>query len=308
MKPTFAHVILILAVALALSLPARGAATLMENVHGYTLTGDRLQSFTGLVFELGKVVETGDSKALHRKFPDAKVIDGGGRTLLPGLIDAHGHVIDLGFEGVRIKLTGTASLKEAQDRIRAYAAANPDHSWLLGQGWNQVQWNLGRFPTARELDLAVGDRPAVLGRIDGHAEWLNTKALAAAGLDKSTIDPAGGRIERDAAGNPTGVLVDKAMDLVERIIPPPNDAERRAALRAALAHMNSVGLTSVGDAGDSAKVIARYREMADRGLLTVRVYAMIEDTGPDFESLSKSGPLMRPATRTWPRAVSARSA
>jgi len=185
----FNPAILILAFAAASSLPARGAPTLMENVHGYTLVGDRFQTFTGLVFDLGKVVETGDSKALHRKFSDAGVIDGRGRTLLPGLIDAHGHVIDLGFEGVRINLTGTATLKAAQDRIAAYAAANPDRLWLLGDGWNQVQWNLGRFPTARELDLEVPDRPAVLDRIDGHAKWLNTKALAAAGID--TPKPTG---------------------------------------------------------------------------------------------------------------------
>jgi predicted amidohydrolase YtcJ len=273
-------------------MPAQGTPQLMENIHGYTFAGDRLQTFTGLVFDRGKVVDAGDSKALHRKYSDAEVIDGRGKTLLPGLIDAHGHVIDLGFEGVRINLTGSTSLKEAQERIKAYFAANPDRPWALGGGWNQVQWNLGRFPTARELDLAVADRPAVLSRIDGHAEWLNTKALAAAGIDKATADPVGGRIERDAAGNPTGVLVDKAMDLVDGFIPPPSVAERRAALKAALAHMNAVGLTAVGDAGDTAQVIALYKEMADQGQLTVRVYAMIEDTGPDFETLSKSGPLI----------------
>jgi predicted amidohydrolase YtcJ len=291
-KPIFKPAILILALTAASSMPAHGAPRLLENIHGYTFAGDRLQRFTGLVFDLGKVVETGDSKALHRKYSDAQMIEGRGKTLLPGLIDSHGHVIDLGFEGVRINLTGSASLKEAQDRIKAYSAANPDRSWALGGGWNQVQWNLGRFPTARELDLAVADRPAVLTRIDGHAEWLNTKALAAAGIDRATADPVGGRIERDAAGNPTGVLVDKAMDLIDGFIPPPSVAERRAALKAALAHMNSVGLTAVGDAGDTAPVIALYKEMADQGQLTVRVYAMIEDTGPDFETLSKSGPLI----------------
>jgi predicted amidohydrolase YtcJ len=291
-QPIFKPAILLLVLTAASTMPARGAPKLMENIHGYTFAGDRLQTFSGLVFELGKVVETGDSNALHRKYADAGVIDGRGKTMLPGLIDAHGHVIDLGFEGVRINLTGTASLKEAQDRIKAYAAVNPDRPWALGGGWNQVQWKLGRFPTAPELDHAVADRPAVLDRIDGHAKWLNTKALAAAGIDRATVDPTGGRIERDAAGNPTGVLVDKAMDLVDGFIPPPSDAERRAALKAALAHMNSVGLTAVGDAGDTAKVIALYQEMADQGQLTVRVYAMIEDTGPDFETLSKSGPLL----------------
>src|SRR6266567_3303754 len=118
MKPIFNHAILILALTMASSMPARGAPTLMENVHGYTLAGDHLHTFTGLLFDLGKVLETGDSTALHRKFPDAGIIDGRGKTLLPGLIDAHGHVSALGFGFVRINLTGTASLKEAQERIQ----------------------------------------------------------------------------------------------------------------------------------------------------------------------------------------------
>jgi len=269
-----------------------GAPTLMENVRGYTLAGDRLERFSGLVFNAGKVVETGDARALRRKFPDADVIDGRGKTLLPGLIDAHGHVLDLGFESVQIMLYDTESLAQAQVRIGAYAKANPDRAWLLGGGWNQVTWKIGRFPLASELDTVVSDRPVVLSRVDGHAEWLNTKALRAAGITADTRDPVAGRIERDAAGNPTGVLVDKAMDLVDNIIPHPSDAERRAALKGALVHMNSVGLTAVGDAGDDASDIDLYRAFADEGLLTVRVYAMIRDTGQDFAALSKSGPLI----------------
>ena len=274
------------------AMAAHGAAALMEHVQGYTLAGDRLQSFTALVFDSGKVIETGASEDLRKRHPDATVIDGEGRCLLPGLIDAHGHVFDLGFDAVQIQLADTRSLGEAQSRIRAYAAAHRAQAWLSGDGWNQVKWNLGRFPYASELDAAVPDRPAVLSRVDGHAEWLNTRALQAAGITKDTADPPGGRIERDGAGNPSGVLVDKAMELVNRVVPQPTDAERRAALTAALAHMNLVGLTGVGDAGVDARRLAIYREFADRGLLSVRVYAMILGTGDDFAVLSKSGPLL----------------
>jgi predicted amidohydrolase YtcJ len=270
----------------------RGATTIVANVHGYTLVGTKLEPFSALAFEAGKVLETGDAAGLRSKYAGARVIDGEGKTLLPGLIDAHGHVLDLGLESVQVQLTGTASLQEAEQKIRAYARANPRRAWLVGGGWNHVIWKLGRFPTAQELDSAVADRPAALDRIDGHAKWLNTKALQAAGITGNTPDPTGGRIERDAAGNPSGVLVDKAMDLVEAVIPKLSEAERLTALRAAMRHMNSVGLTGVGDAGVGADGIASYRKLADQGRLTVRVYAMIADTGEDFRALSKDGPLL----------------
>jgi predicted amidohydrolase YtcJ len=271
---------------------AAAAATLIQNVHGYTLVGRRLQTFDALVFDRGKVVDVGRAAALHRSFPRAQSIDGGGGTLLPGLIDAHGHVIDLGFEAVQIQLVGTPNLAAAQERIRAYVQTHPDRSWYLGDGWNQVVWGLGRFPLASELDAVVPDRPAVLYRIDGHALWANSAALRAAGITPETQDPVGGRIERDATGKPSGVLVDQAMELINPVIPKPSVAEEIAALKAALAHMNSVGLTSAGDAGDSAHVIGLFRQLADQNQLTVRIYAMIRDTGEDFLSLSKTGPLI----------------
>ncbi|MGC1520849.1 MAG: amidohydrolase [Steroidobacteraceae bacterium] len=272
---------------------AGDAPTIVANVHGYTLAGTKLRSFSALAFEAGRVLEIGAGARLRSKYAGARVIDGHGKTLLPGLIDAHGHVLALGLESVQIQLTGTKSLRAATHAIHAYAQANPQRAWLLGGGWNQVLWNLDRFPTAQELDAAVADRPAALDRIDGHAKWLNSKALQAAGITKNTADPAGGRIERDAAGNPSGVLVDKAMNLVEAVIPEPSETERLAALRAAMRHMNSVGLTGVGDAGVGADVIASYRKLGDQGQLTLRVYAMILDTGKDFAALSKDGPLLR---------------
>jgi predicted amidohydrolase YtcJ len=277
---------------LTASMNVQGTPTLLQRVNGYTLSSGQLVQFNTLAFDQGRVLEVGDGATLARKYREAKRIDGHGRTVLPGLIDAHGHVLDLGMQNTQIQLVETTSLAEAQQRIRVYSRTHPESSWLLGGGWNQVLWKLGRFPLASELDQATGDRPAVLWRIDGHAEWLNTRALRLAEITRATPDPVGGRIERDGDGNPTGVLVDKAMDLVERIVPPPTNAERRAALRAAFAQMNSVGLTAVGDAGCPGWEIELYRDLADRGELTVHMYAMIRDTGADFEALSKRGPLI----------------
>ena len=292
MSSSLKYAVVIFAFWLTFSQQARSATTLIANVHGYTLLGHQLRQFNALVFDHGRVVRTGDAAEFQKAFPRAQVIDGQSKTLLPGLIDAHGHVLSLGFDYAQIQLFSTVSLHEAQDRIRAYATANPNRKWLLGDGWNQVKWKLGRFPLAKELDAAVSDRPVALDRVDGHAKWLNTQALHAAGLTRDTKDPLGGRIERDRDGNPNGVLIDKAMDLVERVEPQPSDVERLTALKAALQHLNSVGLTAVGDAGDTAKDISLYKQLADQGRLTVRVYAMIFDTGDDFKALSKGGPLI----------------
>ncbi len=281
-----------LTAALLPSMPIAAAPTLIEHVHGYTLAGARLERFDALVFEHGKVMRTGDADSLRQAYPGARVIDGAGRTLLPGLIDAHGHVRELGLTFIRIQLYGTKSLAEAQGRIREFVAAHRSQGWYRGDGWNQVIWRLGRFPTAAELDAAVPEAPVALGRVDGHALWLNTAALRAAGITRETSDPPGGRIERDANGDPNGVLVDRAMDLVQRLIQPADDADRPAAVKAALAHLSSVGLTSVGDAGVDAAGIALYRALADRGELPVRIYAMILDTGEDFRTLSREGPLI----------------
>lgn len=150
----------VLALAATAALHAHAAPTLVESVQGYTLQNDRVTQFSGLVFDQGKVLATGDAAALRAKYPDAKRVDGQGKTLLPGLIDAHGHVFRLGFKTTEISLSGTKDLPEAQGIIRAYGQKNPQRKWLLGYGWNQVNWKLGRFPTAAELDAAVSDRPA----------------------------------------------------------------------------------------------------------------------------------------------------
>ena len=278
---------------LALAPAVQAADLLVDNVNGYTLDSHgKLQHFQALLVDQGKVVATGNHAELASRAGDAKVIDGHGKTLLPGLIDAHGHVLELGYARNNVDLAGTKSLDEALAKVKAYAAAHPEAKWILGSGWNQEIWKLGRFPTAKELDTAVADRPVWLSRVDGHAGWANSAAIKLAGVDKASKDPNGGRIERDAGGNPTGVFVDGATALIDAKVPPPTPQQKAAALDTALAEMASVGLTGVGDAGIDLANYRLYRQYADQHKLTARIYAMIRGTGDDFDTISKDGPLI----------------
>lgn len=269
------------------------AATLIDNVRGYTFDQlGRLQRFEALlVDDAGRVAATGSLTTMGDRATTAIRIDGGGATLLPGLIDAHGHVMGLGFQALEVNLADTTSLDDALARLKAYAEAHPDLPWIRGRGWNQARWGLERFPTAAELDAVIADRPVWLERVDGHAGWANSAALSKAGVKAATVDPAGGRIERDADGAPSGVLVDAAMDLVNKVVPAPTPEQRAAALTAALAELASVGLTSVHDAGIDAETWALYRKFGDEGRLTVRIGAMIGGMGRDFDVLARKGPV-----------------
>jgi len=283
-----------IALGMACGAACAGAAELLvDHVTGYTL--DRhgeLRRFQAMLVADGRVVATGSRAAMARRAAaDAERIDAGGRPLLPGLIDAHGHVMGLGEMKRRVDLTASATLDDALAEVRSFAARHAGEAWVVGRGWNQVVWKLDRFPDAAELDRAVPDRPAWLHRVDGHAAWANTAAMRVAGITRDTPDPPGGRIERDAHGDPSGVFIDAAMALVERHVPPPTPAERERMLDAAQAELARVGLTGVHDAGIDAATAALYRRYADEGRLTTRIHAMIGDTGADFDALSKDGPL-----------------
>ena len=274
------------------SASACAADLFVDHVNGYTLdAAGKLKRFEAMLVEQGKVVATGTHADLAARAGDAQVFDGKGRTLLPGLIDAHGHVMGLGIALRQADLMPTKSLDAALAAVKSYAAAHADMAWVQGRGWNQAIWKLGRFPTARELDRAVADRPAWLERVDGHAGWANSAAMKLAGIDKDTKDPPGGRIERDADGQPSGVFVDGAMELVAKKIPPMDAQEARKSLDAALAEMARVGLTGVHDAGIDADTFALYRQYADAHRLTARIYALIGGTGADFDRLAADGPL-----------------
>ena len=258
----------LLLAALLISAPAL-ADQLVDNVNGYTLRDGRLVRFHAMwIGDDGRVkqlYERGD-RTPHTRYR----IDGRGRTLIPGLIDAHGHVMGLGLSALSLDLSDTNSLEEAQRRIAEYAAANPTPRWIVGRGWNQERWGLGRFPTAADLDAIVADRPIWLERVDGHAGWANTAAMREAEITAQTQAPSGGRIERSGR-NPSGIFVDAAMPLVERVIPPPLPIQRDRALARAQEILLSNGLTAVADMGTSAEDWAVMRRAGDAGRLNVRI-------------------------------------
>ena len=264
------------AVALLAAVPAR-ADTLVINVNGVTIDEQgQPQRFAALQFGPdGKIKAVFQSKDKRPK--TEYQIDGKGRTMIPGLIDAHLHVMQVGFAALTLDLSETKSLGEAQAKIRAYAAAHPDRAWITGRGWNQEAWGLrdeagrGRFPTAAELDAAVPGRPVWLERVDGHAGWANTAALTAAGVSAASKDPAGGRIERLAGGKPAGVLVDDASQLVERAVPPPRADDRDLAFDTAQRLLLARGLTAVADMGTSIEDWQAFRRAGDLGRLRLRV-------------------------------------
>jgi predicted amidohydrolase YtcJ len=254
---------------MALASSARADA-LIDNVNGMTLDEKgQVVRFTGVMINReGKISLILKSGERRPKKADWK-IDMGGKTLVPGMIDAHGHVMGLGAQLLRLDLSETNSLDEALAKIRSYAASNPN-KWILGGGWNQERWKLGRFPTAAELDAAVRDRPVWLERVDGHAGWANSRAIAAANVTAAVRDPNGGRIER-ADGKPSGVFVDAAMDLITKNIPAPTPREQNAAFLAAQEKLFSLGVTTAADMGTSLADWMTYRRMGDLGLLRMRI-------------------------------------
>ena len=268
----------------------QSTTTIMANINGYSFDNNRqLQQFQTLVFDNGRVLATG-GPTLEANYPEANVIDGKGLTLLPGITDAHGHVSSLGYTLLQIDLRGATSARQVSSLIATYAKEKPFLNWIQGRGWNQVLWPGQQYPTAPILDELISDRPVWLERIDGHAGWANSKALALAGINANTISPPGGEIIRDRNGNPTGILIDNAMALVNQVIPPPSDEEMAAALAVATSHLLSLGITSVHDAGVSARENDYYRQLANSGNLDVRLYGMISSTDPELGEMLSAGP------------------
>ena len=268
------RLLLLLLAALFVAAPAL-ADDLIDNVNGYTLREDgSLYRFTGMVIgEDGRVKQLLRRGERRPSRPD-HLLDGRGRTLIPGLIDAHGHVMGLGFNAIQLDLSDTDSLDEALRRISEYAAANPTPRWIIGRGWNQERWGLGRFPTAAELDAVVADRPVWLDRVDGHAGWANSAAMREAEVTARTQAPQGGRIERVGAGSraaPSGIFVDAAMSLIERAVPPPLPVQRDRALAEAQRILLSNGLTAVADMGTGAEDWNVMRRAGDAGELRLRI-------------------------------------
>jgi predicted amidohydrolase YtcJ len=222
----------------------------------------------------GKIAAVGSDDEIAAWIgPSTEVVELAGRSMTPGLVDAHCHVFGLAADLQRVSVRNLASEEAVAQVIAQAATGRAAEEWLLGRGWDQNRWPGQRFPTRKSLDALLGDRPVALERIDGHALWLNSAALAKAGITTRTPDPAGGKIVRDAKGQPTGVLIDNATALAEKAIPSPSPEVRERWLRQALAKVSSLGLTGAHEMGIDEETAAVYRKLAAAGELPVRIYA-----------------------------------
>lgn len=252
----------------------------------------------------GRVLAVGAAKELGRRFPGAKRHDAGDATVVPGLVDAHAHLMNLGFALLRADLVDAASKDEVIARLQAFEATLPEGAWLLGRGWDQNDWPGKAFPTAADLDAAFPERPVWLERVDGHAGWANSAALRAVEKDLSgNWQPEGGRILRDASGQATGVFIDTAAALVDAVVPQPDDALRAEALERALESAVAHGLAGVHDMGVSLADLRLMRGFADAGRLPLRISAYANGDAAALDALCAMGPYEHASGRLAMRGV-----
>jgi len=259
------------------------------NIRGYTLDASgQLIQFSDMLFDGGKVIATGNAE-MAANYPNATLIDGKNQVLLPGLIDAHGHLLGLGQTLLQVDVRGLTSAQQSAEQAHLYARQNPQLSWIVGRGWNQVLWPDKQMPLAKQLDEYIQDKPVWLTRIDGHAGWANSKALSMAGINQDTLDPPGGKILRNEKGQPSGVLIDNAMNLLEKNLPQNTKQVLTNRLKAAGEHLLSLGVTSMHDAGIPHEVYHFYQDMAAQERLPLRIYAMLAATDPQLALMLDRG-------------------
>ena len=266
---------------------AQKADLLLENANVYTVDPDRPRARAVAV--AGKrILAVGDDLSSYVG-PATKRIDVQGRTVVPGLIDSHVHLRNLGamLETADFRFTKTTA--EIAAWVKQEAAKRKPGEWILARNWDQTNWG-GAFPTARDLDEAAPNHPVFLSRVDGHAGWVNSKALQLAGIGKDTRDPPGGKIIRDAEGRPTGILIDRAMALVRSLAPAPGADQVKRQIALAATACAALGLTTVHDAGVGVADLQAYRELIARDELPLRVYAMIGGEGPLWKEYLARGP------------------
>jgi hypothetical protein len=239
-----------------------------------------------------KIVGTGSSAEIERKFKAKNKVDLSGKSVFPGFIDSHGHFFSLGIARMTVDLLGSVSEKEAVDRIRQRVEKSKPGLWVRGRGWDQNEWKSKQFPTHAILDKISPNNPVYLIRVDGHAVWVNSKALKEAGIDRSTQDPSGGRIVRNPAGDPTGVLIDNAIPLVQNYLPPISDSEAVEAMHLAAQECVRYGLTTVHDMGIDSNEVVLYKRLIADDRLPLRIYAAVGGVGNLWNQFLKDGPLI----------------
>lgn len=264
--------------------PAAPADLIVRNARIYTMDDARPMA-DAMAVRGGRVQFVGSERgALTLRGPQTRIIDAAGATVIPGIADAHVHLLGLGMALRTVNLVGARSYEEVIERIATKARELPAGTWITGRGWDQNDWPDTRLPSHEALSRAVPNHPVAVTRVDGHASLVNAAAMRAANLTAASSDPDGGKIERGAGNEPTGVLIDRAMGLVGRVIPATTRDQVRDATLAAIRETHRYGLTSVHDAGVDAAVIDVYEEIARAGQYTLRNYVMIR---PDDSTLAR---------------------
>ena len=236
-----------------------------------------------------RIVAVGASEELKKKYDAENILDAKGAFIFPGFIDAHGHLFGLGKARMQLDLRGTKSAQEVATIVKKNLRKFPKGAWIQGRGWDQNDWQKKTFPDYTTLDAVTKDFPIFLKRIDGHAAWANSLAMQLCGIDASTPDTAGGKILRDASGNPTGIFIDNAVDIIQNRIPEMDDTTMEDAYRLAISECLRYGLTSVHDMGVKKENIRVMKRMIENGNFPFRVYAMIDGIIPEWQDLLKTG-------------------
>jgi len=270
-----------------LSFSAASETIHLTHIKGYSHDGNQLSQVSELLFDTdsGLILEP-----TAENLKGATVLDGKGRSVLPGLHDAHGHLIDYGLSQLLVNVQGIKSLKATLETTREYASQNSDHPWVLGGGWNHVLWEGKAFPSRYDLDQVSTTTPIWLQRIDGHAGWANSKALEIAGITRESAK-GDDLILKDSEGVPTGILIDNAMYKIGKHVPSISQAMKVNAMNLAFKDLAAAGLTFVHDAGIDQDSYQILEQMATAGSMPIRIYAMLGSNNPNLETLIGKGHL-----------------
>ncbi|MCX7984058.1 MAG: amidohydrolase [Bacteroidetes bacterium] len=281
----------IVCLGLLVSFMVQTVDTLYYNGRIYTLDTEN-NVVEAFVVKGDRIVGVGSERWLRLRFNAKSEVNLEGKTVLPGFIDAHCHLLDLGLSKLTVNLEGAQSELEAVAAVSEYIKKNPGQYWIRGMGWNNNIWPTKKFPTASTLDEISGEHPVYLTRIDGHACWVNSLALRLARISKSTPDPKGGKIIRDHLGNPTGVLLDAAMELVTQHLPPPTDHELETAVRLAIDECLANGITTIHDMAIDQTHYNLYRKLIESEQLPLRIYASVDGRSELWDQLKTQGPII----------------
>jgi predicted amidohydrolase YtcJ len=277
--------ILISSFLLLINLTSYANITIIHNVKGNTINQNKHTTFSAIAIESGKVLNIGNLEELSKSHPDARFIDGKGKSMLPGLHDAHAHIMGYSRLQSEVNLAGDTSLEQSLKKVKDYADSNPDKQWILGRGWNQVLWEGKKFPNKSDLDSLNINKPIFLRRVDGHAGWANSIAMEITGTIGYEKDIPGGEILLDQNGLQTGIFVDNAMGLISNKIEEEDAFDTIDFMINGLKKLASIGLTSVDDAGISYQTYNAYKLLAKHKLMPIRINAMAHSSDENIQKM-----------------------